>query len=442
MHAQHYSEHLKYVCNCYDQALAKSEFDAVAIFSDAPIRIFQDDMDYPFKANFQFKYWLPVTDNPFCWVVYQPGHKPKLYFYQPVDFWHVVPENPTDFWVDHFDIEYIRNEQDAKKLLQQHNLANTALLANPAAGVSDWGFAATNPETLINHINYYRAYKTDYEQACMREANILGVKGHIAARDTYLNGGSGLDIHLNYLKACSHLEHELPYSNIIGLNQNAAILHNHNIERSPRALDDRRSFLIDAGAQFHGYASDITRTYCYQQDGLFQELIDAMDANQQALINEIQVGQSYVDLHIKSHRQLAELMNQFNIASASTDELIESGITAAFFPHGLGHLIGLQVHDVGGFMQDDSGTHLAAPEQHPFLRMTRKLEPGQYVTIEPGCYVIDSLLQKFAGDSRINWQMVDKIRPYGGVRIEDEVFISESGSYNLTRDLWKQLDAN
>jgi len=435
-----YPEHIQQVSKLYDAALHHAGFDSVAIFSDAPIRIFQDDMDYPFKANFQFKYWLPVTDNPFCWVVYTPGTKPKLYFYQPVDFWHVVPEDPTDFWVEHFEVHFIRNIEDAKSLFKTLNTNKMALLANPESDAINWGFAKTNPEKLINYINFYRAYKTPYEQACMKEANILGIKGHIAARDTYFNGGSGLDIHLNYLNAASHLEHELPYSNIIGLNENAAILHNHSVEKTTRSPEDRRSFLIDAGAQYNGYASDITRTYCYQKSGLFQEMIDAMDNMQQSLINNITVGQSYVSLHIDCHHKIADILNRFNVVSGSTEELVHSGISSIFFPHGLGHLIGLQVHDVGGFQMDHFGNTQASPEQHPFLRMTRNIEPNQYFTIEPGLYIIDSLLKPFSDDKRINWEVVDQIRPYGGIRIEDEVLALEDGVFNLTRNLWDELD--
>jgi Xaa-Pro dipeptidase len=439
MQAHLYQKHLEQVCASYDKAMQKAKLDCIAIFADSPIRIFQDDMDYPFKANFQFKYWLPITDNPNCWVVYKSGQKPKLYFYQPIDFWHKVAENPDEYWTEFFDITYIRDISDAKKLFSG-DLSTTGLLANPGSNISDWGFADINPEIVVNTINWYRAYKSDYEMQCLKEANKLGVKAHIAARNTYYDGGSGLDIHLSYLKACGHLESELPYTNIIGLNENSAILHNHSIERSSRAVNDRRSFLIDAGAQMNGYASDITRTYCYQKSGVFEDLIQSMDAMQQQLIEDINLGSSYVDLHIKCHYQLAKIMASHDIVSGSEEELVSSGITSAFFPHGLGHYIGLQVHDVGGLVKNEQGQPNPAPSQHPYLRLTRPIEKGNAFTIEPGFYIIDSLLKPFAGDQRINWTLVDQIKPFGGIRIEDEVIVTNQGVENITRKLWTELD--
>jgi Xaa-Pro dipeptidase len=439
MQAHLYQKHLEQVCSIYDQALAKAELDSIAVFADSPIRIFQDDMDYPFKANFQFKYWLPITDNPNCWVIYTAGQKPKLYFYQPVDFWHEVAENPNEYWTEFFDITYIRDISDAKKLFSG-DLSTTGLLANPTSNVTDWGFGAINPEPLVNFVNWHRAYKSDYELECLKEANRLGIRAHIAARDTYFNGGSGLDIHLSYLAACNHLESELPYTNIIGLNENSAILHNHGIERLPRALNDRRSFLIDAGAQMNGYASDITRTYCYQKSGPFEDLIQSMDAMQQQLIRDIQVNTNYVDLHIKCHYQLAAIMASHNIVNASEEEMVSSGITSAFFPHGLGHYIGLQVHDVGGLIKNEQGESNPPPSQHPFLRLTRPIETANAFTIEPGFYIIDSLLQPFAGDKRINWSKIDQLRPYGGIRIEDEVIVTKQGVENITRQLWSEIE--
>lgn len=117
---------------------------------------------------------------------------------------------------------------------------------------------------------------------------------------------------------------------------------------------------------------------------------------------------------------------------------MEKGLTAPFLPHGLGHPLGLQVHDVAGFMQDDHGSHLAAPAQHPYLRCTRILEPGMVVTIEPGIYFIDSLLAPWREGEfsrHFDWQRIDALKPFGGIRIEDNIVIHEKRVENMTRDL-------
>ena len=119
------------------------------------------------------------------------------------------------------------------------------------------------------------------------------------------------------------------------------------------------------------------------------------------------------------------------------DTLIETGVTTAFFPHGLGHLLGIQVHDVGGHMGDDTGTVVDPPSDHPHLRMTRALEQDQVMTIEPGLYVIDMLIENLkdsAGYELVDQKTLDWLRPYGGIRIEDDVRVLEDGCENLTRD--------
>ena len=113
----------------------------------------------------------------------------------------------------------------------------------------------------------------------------------------------------------------------------------------------------------------------------------------------------------------------------SADSAVESGVSSVFFPHGLGHLIGLQVHDVAGFQRDDSGGTIDKPSGHPYLRLTR--------TIEPGIYFIDMLLAELKGKpqaSDVNWEKVDRFRQYGGIRIEDDVACTDGAAENLTRD--------
>ena len=122
--------------------------------------------------------------------------------------------------------------------------------------------------------------------------------------------------------------------------------------------------------------------------------------------------------------------------------MIATGVTAAFMPHGMGHLLGVQVHDVGGFMENETGTTIDPPSGHPYLRLTRVLEENMVLTIEPGLYIIDMLLEELRGtpaESHVNWSTVDALRPYGGVRIEDNVRVLTDGCENLTRDAFAEL---
>jgi Xaa-Pro dipeptidase len=122
---------------------------------------------------------------------------------------------------------------------------------------------------------------------------------------------------------------------------------------------------------------------------------------------------------------------------SAADEAVDSGLSSVFFPHGVGHLLGLQVHDVAGLLATAEGDIQSRPPGHPYLRLTRTLEPGFVVTIEPGLYFIDTLLtaaRSSAHAAAIHWQRVDALKPYGGIRIEDNIVCTASEPLNLTRE--------
>ena len=130
-------------------------------------------------------------------------------------------------------------------------------------------------------------------------------------------------------------------------------------------------------------------------------------------------------------------MQRIGLTKLPGQDALDLGVTSAFFPHGIGHLLGLQVHDVGGVTGDLSGHERQRPEGHPYLRLTRMLEPGVVVTVEPGIYLIDSLLARAHADARrahVDWSVVEELRPYGGVRIEDNVLATAAQPENMTRE--------
>lgn len=430
-----YKSHIETLQLRTKNVLAREGLEGLVIHSGQSKRQFLDDMDYPFKVNPHFKAWLPVVDNPHCWLVVNGVDKPKLVFYRPVDFWHKVPDEPSDFWAEHFDIVLLKVPDQVEQLLP-YDKEKFAYIGEYIEVAKALGFSQLNPEGVLNYLHYHRAYKTDYEQICLREANRLAVLGHKAARDMFYNGGSEYDIQKAYLIATQHTENQVPYGNIVALNENCAILHYTHLEIAKP--QQHRSFLIDAGASFHGYAADITRTYDFARQGEFAELIAALNAHQIALCNGLKPGIKYSDLHLECHQRVAEVLSQFNIVKLDQESIVSKGISATFFPHGLGHHLGLQVHDVGGFMLDERGTHIAPPEGHPFLRCTRTVEANQVFTIEPGLYFIDSLLADLAATENakyINWEKVNAFKPFGGIRIEDNVIVHQDRNENMTRNL-------
>jgi len=427
-----FDDHLRIQRQRTDAAMVACKVDTLAIHAGSPHMLFLDDHPYTFKPNPHFKLWVPLEDPVDCWLVYRPGEKPRLIFLQPADYWHKPPSLPHGFWTHHFQIEVIREPGEARRHLTK--LGRCAFIGEPQEQFRDWGFSETNPEELLHRLHYPRAIKTEYELECMRHASHAAARGHVAAEAAFRAGKSEYEIHMAYIRATGHSERELPYSNIVALNKNASVLHYQHQEREVPAK--HHSFLIDAGAQFHTYAADVTRSYA-ASDGDFAALIAGMESLQLQLCAQVRNGVDYANIHFDAHQRIASLLHDSGVITMTAPDAVTSGLSSVFFPHGVGHLLGLQVHDVVGFSVDAKGTRKAPPAGHPYLRLTRTLEPGFVVTIEPGLYFIPSLLASarnaaFAGD--IQWPKVERMTPYGGIRIEDDVACTESKPENLTRD--------
>jgi Xaa-Pro dipeptidase len=428
-----YPGHIQTIKSRYDRALERAGAGHAVIFSGAARGVFLDDYNYPFKPNPHFVNWLPLREMPHCYLIYTPNEMPVLIYYQEKDYWHLPAANPQGYWTAYFDIRVVHDVAD---IAEQVAVArdNSILIGEIHDDRQALGIERVNPNSALNILHFHRGVKTAYELECMRAASRRAVKGHRAAEKAFRKGKSEFDIHLDYCRAVGLADVALPYGNIIALNENAAVLHYQHQSRDKP--EEYRSFLIDAGASVLGYASDITRTYA-KEDGEFADLIDRFDELQQELVAEVRAGVDFADLHISCHRKIATLLTELRIASGSVEAQIEAGVTAAFYPHGLGHLLGIQVHDVGGRMGDDTGTIVDPPSGHPYLRMTRRLDVDQVLTIEPGVYVIDMLLENLAGtpaEKLVNQERVNWLRPYGGIRIEDDVRVLQDGCENLTRD--------
>jgi len=436
-----YAAHVATVSARFDAALERAGAAHAVIFSGAAHYAFLDDRPYPFAANPHFLSWVPLTAMPSSYIVHTPGETPVLVYYQPKDYWHVVPGAPDGFWAEHFDIRVIHDPDDAGRHLPESR-DKCILLGEITDPDQAFGIERVNPQTTLNLLHLDRGRKTAYELECMRLASRRAVAGHRAARDAFEQGLSEFAIHQRYCAAVAQTDNELPYGNIIALNEHGAVLHYTDLDRERPAV--ARSFLIDAGAEVLGYASDVTRTYAADA-GPFRDLIGRMEELQLAVVGRVRAGVDFRDLHIETHRLLGGVLTDAGLASGDADTLLATGVTSAFFPHGLGHLIGLQVHDVAGHLSDVSGTRIDPPSGHPFLRLTRVLEEDMVVTIEPGLYIIDLLLENLRGtpaENLVHWDEVERLRPFGGIRIEDDVRVLANGAENLTRDAFALSSGN
>ncbi len=438
MISEQYADHVRHVAGIYTDGLAKLEeagnpCDGVLIHSGAEHYYYSDDRGIAYQAYGHFLHWLH-SNQPDQFILFQPNNKPTYFHVVPADYWYEQDAQVDPLWHDNFNIVRLSSKQELKANLPGGVLAycgEDESLAE-SLGIAS---ALVNPSSLISYLDYHRAYKTEYELNQLREANRLALIGHAAAQECFLAGGSEYDIHMSYLGACKILEDETPYTNIVALDEKAAILHYQNKRRVSELHS--QVLLIDAGYRVRSYGSDITRTTVKDSaHAVFLQLHEGMEKLELALVDEVKPDKSYVDIHLSALSQLAELLSQLGICQGDSDQLLEQQIPQLFMPHGVGHLLGLYVHDSGGHQQDIAGTIQTPPAHSPMLRNTRMMQENMVFTIEPGCYFIPLLLDPERETERgklINWQLVDELTPLGGIRIEDNVRVTSDGVENLTR---------
>jgi Xaa-Pro dipeptidase len=424
-----YPVHLEYLQRGYEAALAAHGFDAVVLCSGtAALRNRFDDQAWPLMPTPAFTHWCPLVEAD-AFIVVAAGKRPKLVRTVVDDFWETqAPPESGHFW-SCFELVEIRPGV-AGDVLPGGKVA----VITRDAGTSPPG--EVNPPALLAALDLLRTKKTAYEIECLAEASRRAVRGHKKIGELFqTQAPSELELHLAYLAASEQDDLWAPYKGIVALGHHAAVLHYVAYTRERIAGDT--SLLVDAGAKCMGYGSDITRTHVRGKGAAarrFGQLLDHMEALQQEIIRRIKPGLPYEDLHDDAHRLLAVALCEIGIGRGSAEELVARGVTRALFPHGLGHSLGVTVHDAG------MKPHPPRAE-NKFLRNTQVIEPGQVFTIEPGIYVIDGLLAPLHSDDRrglVDWAAVAELRPFGGIRIEDNVVVEPRGVRNLTREAFAQ----
>jgi Xaa-Pro dipeptidase len=432
-----YETHLASVVDHYSAALSPAGKNGVLIASGSAKAAFLDDHTYPFVVNPHFKWCLPIDDVPDSFVLLRQGERPRLFFNQPEDYWHKPPAAPSGFWADAWDIQTIGSVAEIHNEIG--DASELVFIGEEDQIATSLGIESVNTPPVLDAVHFARAYKSAYEMHCIEAANVAAARGHLAAEVAFREGLSEFEIQHAYLAAVRSREIEAPYSGIVALNENCAVLHYQHYELSPPA--ELYSMLIDAGASYHGYAADVTRTHSYET-GAFSELIERMDAEQLAIIDDIEPGMNYETLHRKMHHRLAVVLKDFDLVRMDPDSMVEENVTFTFLPHGLGHFLGLQTHDVGGHQQNREGETRPAPDEYPALRLNRIIEAGQVFTIEPGLYFIPMLLKQLKETqhgSKVNWPLVESLLRYGGIRIEDNVAIRDNDAWNITRSAFKSI---
>lgn len=422
-----------------ERVLSECGFDRLLLHAGLPFTYFADDNDAPFHPTPHFAHWAPV-EGPGHLLEIVPGRRPRLVRVTPRDFWYAPPAPAPDFVRGAIDVEDVATPEKAWARVSNGTAAGkrTAFVGGAAEAASSNGFepAGINPAAVVLRLDWERSYKSPYEVETMAEAEARAARGFRAAEAAFRGGASEMEIHHAYLAAVGDVEEALPYTSIVGLDDRAATLHYHG--KRGREAAPGKVLLLDAGASVRGYGSDITRTFLGDAaDPVFRALRDGMERLQQRLVAEARPGLPYPDLHGRAHRYVTELLCETKVLLVPVDEAAAKKLSLPFFPHGLGHFLGIQVHDVAGRQTARTGGTTPPSAEWPALRTTRTIEERHLFTIEPGLYFIPMLLEPYregAHRAAFDWALIDRLTPFGGVRIEDDVFVGKDATRNLTRE--------
>lgn len=225
------------------------------------------------------------------------------------------------------------------------------------------------------------------------------------------------------------------------------ILHNHEYGHMLHSGD---LLLIDSGAESpNHYASDITRTF--PVSGTFTEqqrdVYSIVLAAQEAAISQCAPDIAFVECHLTAATTIASGLKDLGILKGNVEDIVAAGAHALFFPHGLGHMLGLDVHDMEGLGEDFVGYDDTIKRSDQFglrgLRLGRKLQHGFVITIEPGCYFIPALMEQWKAEGTckdfINFDVASQFSEFGGIRIEDDIYITRDGHRVLGQQIPKTI---
>lgn len=291
--------------------------------------------------------------------------------------------------------------------------------------------------SLINAVVAQRSIKTAEEVVELEKAVRVTNRMHLAAMR-----GAAPGVSEAHLTGLVHSEARAGGGNLsfpIILSVDGQILHNHHHDN---VLKEGDLVLCDSGAEvLSRYSGDMTRTFpagatfTQKQKEVYQIVLDA----NMGVINALKPGVPYRDMHDLSSRVIASGLKELGLMKGNVDEAVAQGAHALFFPHGLGHMMGLDVHDMENLGEDHVGYNDSIKRSDLFgtayLRLGREMESGFVLTVEPGIYFIPELMDTWKAEGKhtdfINYDKLDAYRDFGGIRIEDDYLITEDGGHLL-----------
>ncbi|KAG2187241.1 hypothetical protein INT44_004926 [Umbelopsis vinacea] len=394
------------------------------------------DVELSFRQESNFFYLTGVTDADFHVVVSLSTGKITLIAPDIVAdhvMWMGLPDTPEEL-LQKYDVNDVVYASKLDQVLQQENPQKIYTLPICDTSALPQTFQSkVDKDALKPAIYEARMYKAKWEVEMMREANKISSDAHIKLMKEAKAGLNEQQLHALFLyESARNGAFFQSYNPIVAAGSNAATLH---YGKNNAGISPDQFVLIDAGAELNCYASDITRTFpaggkfSQEQKDIYEIVLEM----QKASFELCKPGVEWEDIHRLALRVACRGLIKLGVLKGEEDELIAKHIPACIFPHGLGHSIGIDVHDVGGYLP---GVQKIDEPGIRNLRMRRTLQAGMAVTVEPGIYfcdfIIDPLLKDEATRKYFDIEKLNQYKKVGGVRIEDDIVITETGFDNLT----------
>ncbi len=418
------------------RALMRRLPDGLILLTAAREAVRNGDVHHPYRQSSDFL-WLTGVEAPGYALLLDPRRGKEVLFIPRLTQAHAV-------WLGHvpsrqeareaFGIREVRYSDELPKALRRRGRG--ALHADPRGGALARRRARSlRPDSreLREALDELRVVKDAGELALLAQASAATAAGHLAAMRAARPGAFEYQVQAEMERAfkaagCA----QLGYGSIVAGGRNSAVLHYVANDRRLAAGD---LLLVDAGAEYRGYTADVTRTF--PVSGRFgsrqRAVYEIVLAAQERCIDYARAGNVTMDMQRLSERVLAEGLRELGLLRGSVDELVETEAVRVFYPHGIGHTLGLDVHDVHGGRK----RRLRLRPKSGRLRFRARLEPGFVITVEPGIYFMEALLRdpkiRRKHRARIDFQKAERWLSLGGVRIEDDVVVRAEGPpRNLT----------
>ena len=429
----------------------------IALFEGGKaFHLYSTDGELLFRQDGYFFYLFGIREEGFSGAINIEDGTTTLFMPRLPDsyaVWMGTLETPVDIkatysvdhvlYVDELESWLQASSSRCIHVLDGENSDSGMKVASPSVSSLIQGKIVRNE--LFNVLTECRVKKSAEEIEIIRYANRIGSRAHVQVMQRCkqgMNGSVGLkeyQLESTFLHYCYDVGgcRTAMYTPISAAGPNSAILHyGHAGAPNEREIVDGDMVLCDFGCSIYNYGSDITTTF--PANGKFTEdqklIYEAVLKANEAVKAAMRPSVSWPDMHTLANRVILASLKEGGLLKGDIDEMIEADIGALFMPHGLGHFLGLDTHDVGGYLE-------GFPEriQRPglkSLRTARALEAGMVITCEPGCYFNPALLLPAFIEPKKNKFLVEqRIRGFigsGGVRVEDNIIITDDGIENLT----------